>query len=109
MENEEIIKRFDETFFTNTMKDIDLKNMPILTAIFKGLGENLYIFDEPYEKLRKQKINVESKLIKSFSEEEDKLYNELWDLDNKLVSQREQQMFIYGYLIARHLEKETEK
>lgn len=104
---EEIIERFDKTFGTDTFKKIDVNNMPILSTIFNSLGEDLYIFDEQYEKLRKEKIAIESKLVQTFSKEEDKLYNELWDLDNRMVAQREQQMFIYGYLIAKHIEKET--
>ena len=106
---EEIIERFDKTFGTDTLKNIDINNMPILSTIFKEFGENLYIFDEAYEKLRKQKIDVENKLVQTFSREEDKLYNELWDIDNRMVAQREQQMFMYGYLIATHLNKETKK
>lgn len=109
MENEEIIKRFDDTFGTDTLKNIDINNMPILTAIFKSLGEDLYIFDNEYEQLRMQKIDVENNLVQTFSKGEDILYKKLEDVDNKMKAQREKQMFLFGFLISKHINKEVGK
>lgn len=109
MENEEkVIKRFDDTFGTET-KGLYLQKMPILTAIFKGLGDDLYIQDESYEILRKQKIELESKLVRTFSRCEEMLYTELSEIENKLVGKRELQLFLCGYLVATHINEEVGK
>ena len=107
MKDEEILKQFDMIFCSNSQKH--LQDMPVLMKIFSKLDDSFYIVDDEYEKLRKEKISIESKLLQKISADERTLYNNLEEVDNQMKGQREKQMFIYGYLIAKHLNLKSNK
>lgn len=108
MQEDRIIRRFDNLFGTES-KDLYLQKKPILTAIFKGLGENLYIQDESYVRLRRQKIEIERELLQQFSEEDESLYTKFSNIDNQMSAKREMQLFLFGFLVATHINKEIGK
>ena len=35
------------------------------------------------------------------------MFEEYWELQNKVVEEEQQQMFYFGFLVAKELEKET--
>lgn len=107
MEDEELLKQFDSLYSSDIMKKININHMPGLTAIFKGLGDSLYIQDENYQELRKQKIELESKLFQTISQDEKKVYTDIIDIQNKMDGNIELKLFKLGFLIAKQLEFET--
>ena len=107
MKDEEILKHFDMIFCSNSQKH--LQDMPVLMKIFSKLDDSFYIVDDEYQKLRKEKISIESKLLPKLSVEERTLYNELEEVENQMKGQREKQMFIFGYLLARQIDFESKK
>ena len=107
MKDEEILKQFDMIFCSNSQKH--LQDMPVLMKIFNKLDDSLYIVDEEYEGLRMQKVERERKLLQKLSVDERTLYNELEEVENQMKGQREKQMFLFGYLLARQIDFEAKK
>ena len=64
----ELLKHFDSTFDTDTLKTIKFDNMPMLKALFDYFEEYLYKPSEKYDKLRRQHIEVADLLENSFTE-----------------------------------------
>ena len=107
MKDKEVLKQFDMIFCSNSQKH--LQDMPVLMKIFSKLDDSFYIVDDEYEKLRKEKISIESKLLPKLSVEERTLYNNLEEIENKMKGQCEKQMFVFGYLLARQIDFESKK
>ena len=107
MKEEDIINQFDMIFCSNSQKH--LQDMPVLMKVFNKLDDSFYIVDDEYERLRKQKISIESKLLQKLSADEMTLYNKLEEFENHMKGQREKQMFLFGYLLARQIDFESKK
>lgn len=105
MKEEDIINQFNMIFCTETKKH--LKDMPVLMKIFNKLDDSFYIVDDEYENLRKQKIEIESRLLQKIFNDERTLYNKLEEIENKMKGQREKQMFLFGYLLAKQIDTES--
>ncbi len=107
-EKEELnyLEVFDEIFGTKTNKHLRL-NMPMLKIIFDNFGEDLYTPNEKYEQILKQKIKVLNKLEETFTEQQRKLFSEYNEIENQLTEDIEQQLFMFGYIIASKLNEET--
>ena len=100
-------KHFDSIFGTDTLNNIDFNNLPLLKQLFEYFEEDIYKPSQKYEKLRKQSIEISNKLEKTLTEEQQKMFEEYWELQNKVVEEEQQQMFYLGFLVAKELEKET--
>ena len=104
----EYLKQFDKIFGTETIKNINVKKLPLLYTIFKNFGESIYTENDAYKKLREKKIEIENQLDNNFTDEEVKLYQKLWDINNEMSSVRERQLFMFGFIVAEELRKEIQ-
>ena len=52
-------------------------------------------------------LKSEMYYLRKFTDEQEMLYSELWDIDNKMVAKRERQLFSFGFIIAKELDAET--
>ena len=100
-------KHFDSIFGTNTLNNVDFNNLPMLRAIFEYFDEDIYKPSAKYEELRKQSIEVSNKLESTLKDKQKEMFEEYWELQNKVVEEEQQQMFYFGFLVAKELEKET--
>lgn len=103
----ELLKHFDSTFDTNTLKTIKFDNMPMLKALFEYFEEFLYKPSEKYDKLRRQHIEVADLLEKSFTEGQQTLFEKYWELGCQMEIEENEQLFFFGYIIAKKLEEES--
>ncbi len=100
------IEHFNKIFGTKTNKHLRL-NMPMLKIIFKNFEEDLYTPNEIYRQILKQKIKVLDELEKTFTEQQRKLFSKYNEIENQLTEDIEQQLFMFGYIIASKLSEET--
>ena len=103
----ELLKHFDSTFDTDTLKTIKFDNMPMLKALFDYFEEYLYKPSEKYDKLRRQHIEVADLLEKSFTEGQQTLFEKYWELGCQMEIEENEQLFFFGYIIAKKLEEES--
>ena len=112
MENEkdkekELLKHFDSIFDTDTLKTIKFDNMSMLKALFDYFEEFLYKPSPKYDKLRRQHIEVSDLLEKSFTEGQQTLFEKYWEIGCQMEIEESEQLFYFGYIIAKKLEQES--
>lgn len=103
---QKILEHFDKIFETN-IKGKTLLDIPILKLIYERLEEELTIPSEEYEKLRKDHIKLSEKLEASLSKEQWDMFEEHWDLTNQLGAIESEQLFYFGWIMAKALEEDT--
>lgn len=107
MTSEEIIlQHFDSIFGTKVANHIKL-NIPILRIIFEKFEEDLYIANETYNKVRKEQIKISDELYKTFTQEQKDLFEKYWQITNELGSMEDEQLFLFGFIMAKELDKES--
>ena len=100
------IEHFNKIFGTKINKHLRL-NMPMLKIIFNNFVEDIYTPNEKNNQIRKQKIKISDELEESFTEEQKELFNKYNEIENQLTEDIEQQLFMFGYIIASKLGEET--
>ena len=101
------IEHFNKIFGTKTDKHLRL-NMPMLKILFDNFVEDIYTPNEKYNQIRKQKIKISDKLEETFTEEQKELFNQYNEIENQLTDDVEEQLFMFGYIIASKLNEETQ-
>lgn len=104
-EEQQILKHFDATFNTKVANHIDL-NIPFLKTIFNAFEEEIFKPNEKYEKLRRKQIEKLDKLHSTLTTEQKYLYRESQHIENLLSSIEDEQLFYFGFIMAKELEKE---
>lgn len=104
-EYKDIEKYFNEIFETNI--SIDSKQLPLLTNFYRRFKEDLYIETSEYNRVKKQKHEQEKLLEEMLTNEQQKEFEKYWELKNEMQGYIEEQQFLYGYLVAKELEKEN--
>lgn len=103
----ELLKHFDSIFDTDTLKTIKFDNMPMLKALFEYFEEFLYKPSPKYDKLRRQHIEISDLLEKSFNEGQQTLFEKYWEVGCEMELEESEQLFYFGYIIAKKLEQES--
>lgn len=103
---ESILKHFDNIFGTKVANHIKL-NIPLIKIIFEKFAEDLYTSNETYNKVRKEQIKISDELYKTFTQEQKDLFEEYWQITNELGSLEDEQLFYFGFLMAKELESES--
>lgn len=103
----ELLKHFDSIFNTDTLRTIKFDNMPLLKALFEYFEEYLYKPSEKYDKLRRQHIEISDLLEKSFTEGQQTLFEKCLEVGNEMVLEEYEQLFYFGYIMAKKLEQES--
>lgn len=99
------LKHFDKIFDTNTRKTI--KQMPLFDVFYEQFADDFYIQREEVQGLIKERRIISEKLEKSFTKEQQKLFEEYWDLDSQIAEDLRQQLFLFGYITATEIFMET--
>ena len=105
-DGKEILKHFDNIFGTDALKKIDFsdKKMKLLKTLFEYFEEDLYTPSPKYEKLRRKHIEIGEELEKTFTKEQQALFEKYWEVGNELAFEEEQQLFLFGFIVARNFD-----
>ena len=107
MKNEkEIIENFDKIIGTNKSQKIDTSKFPLLLKIFEQFEEDLFVESQEYKEVKQERQNIVDKINKSFNDEQKQLFEQYWDIESKMQSEIEKEIFLFGYLIRDEIEKE---
>lgn len=105
MDNEDYLKRFDKIFGTNTTNTI--KKLPMLHNIFNEFIDDLLSSNEEYLEYLK-KVNIaQDKLIETFDENQEQLFENYCNLHNQASNLTDEQLFMFGFIMAEELRNET--
>lgn len=105
-EEKEILQHFDNIFGTKVANHIKL-NIPLIKIIFEKFEEDLYTANETYNKVRKEQIKISDELYKTFTQEQKDLFEKYWQITNELGSLEDEQIFSFGFIMAKELDKES--
>ena len=103
---ERYLKHFDTIFGTKTVRKFKLNNLPLLKVLFEYFQADLYTPSSKYKELRKKRIELSNKLGLTFTPEQQELFEKHLEIDNQISLEEEQQLFLFGYLIANELRYE---
>lgn len=103
-----LLKHFDNIFHTNTSYNIDyyFNKLKMLQNIYNVLEEDLCTSNPQYKELRKQHIDITDMLENSLTKGQQALFEKHLDTGSEMVSVECEQMFYFGYIIAKILEQD---
>ena len=102
---ERYIKNFIDVFEIKNIK-LDITQIPLLKCIMDKFGEDLYVMSDENIELSKKKNRIFEELEESLTEDQKQKLEEYWDLDNKINAETDEQIFMYGFIMAQELENE---
>lgn len=105
-EEQQILKHFDKIFGTKVANHIKL-NIALLKNIFEKFEEDIFKPSEKYDMLRKEQIKIADELYPTFTEKQNKLFEQYWQVTNQLNSIEDEQLFYFGYIVSKELESES--
>lgn len=105
-EEKEILKHFDDIFDTNTIKHVKL-DMPLLKFFLKELEESFRKPSPRYERLRSKQIEISDRLYETINDNQKQLFNKYSQITNEMASVEDLQLFCFGYILAKELDKES--
>ena len=106
-EVEEILKNIDKIMGTNKYNRIDKTRFPLLLKIFEKFREDIDIQTKTIKTLKKEKLQVLEKIDNSFNEEQKRLFEKYWEIENEQKNAMEENIFLFGYLIKNELDIEN--
>lgn len=107
MEGKDYLKHFDKIFNTNTLKNINLDNMVLLKELYVLLEEYLSRSNNESSDIRRKSIKLYDELKSTLKDEQIELLDKIFDLNNEEMSNEQEQIFIFGYIIAKELDNES--
>lgn len=106
-EVEEILKNIDKIIGTNKYDGIDKTRFPLLLKIFEKFREDLDITTKTIKTLNEEKLQVLEQIDNSFNEEQKRLFEKYWEIENEQKNVIEENIFLFGYLIKNELDIEN--
>lgn len=105
-DGKEVLKHFDTIFNTETIKNIKFDDMKLLKVLYEYFEENLYTPSERYSALRKEHIAISDELEKTFTLDQQQLFEKYWEIGSYMCAEENRQLFLFGYIIAKELDRE---
>lgn len=106
MNEKAILKHFDNVFSTKTEKHIKL-NMPILKFLLRHYVEEIYAPSPKYKNLLVKSNEQIGILLDTLDNEQKKLFENCFDTVYAMLEEQEEQVFLFGYILAKELEREA--
>ena len=97
---------FDEVFNTRTKDKIEL-DKPLLNIIFNELRDKLYTTSKEYIELQRECCKLYVELFRGLNTEQKELIGKIDKMNCQIYAEQEKKLFIWGYLIARELDRES--
>lgn len=108
MENSrEILKHFDSIFNTETAKHIKFQDMKLLKALYEYFEEDVYTPSTKYSELMHKHIEISDELEKTFTPKQKQLFERYWEVGSEMTAEENEQLFLFGYIIATQLNTEA--
>lgn len=104
--DEEILRNFDKMIGTDKIKTIDKSKFPLILKLFEQFREDLVVETEEYRDLKQEKQNILDKINKNFNNNQKQLFENYWDIESKISSIIEEEIFLFGYLLRDEIESE---
>ena len=105
-DEEEILRNFDKILGTNKIKTIDKSKFPLILKLFQVFREDMFVETEEYKDLKQEKQKILEKINESFNSKQKQLFENYWDIEKKLSSIVEEEIFIFAYLLRDEIESE---
>lgn len=105
-ENKELLKHFDNIFGTDTVKHIDFSNLKLLKTLYDYFEEDIFTPNEVYKVVRHKKNILSDKFRQTLTKEQQEMYDEQNELGNEMHGIEFEQIFMFGYIIAKELDIE---
>ena len=106
-DDKKILSHFDAIFNTETIKNVKFDDMKLLKVLYEYFEENLYTPSERYSSLRKEHIAISDELEKTSTPAQQQLFEKQWEIGSELCAEENEQLFLFGYIIAKELDIET--
>ena len=106
-DNMEILKHFDSVFNTEIANHIKFDNMKLLKSLYEYFEEDIYTSSTKYSELRHKHIEISDELEKTFTPEQKELFERYWEVRNAMTAEENEQLFLFGYVIAKELDREV--
>ena len=103
---EEILRNFDKMIGTNKIKKIDKLKFPLILKLFEQFREDMFVENEDYKDLKQEKKTILNKINNNFNTTQKILFENYWDIESKMSSIMEREIFLFGYLLRDEIESE---
>ena len=103
---EEILRNFDKLLGTNKIETIDKSKFPLILKLFEQFREDMFVQTEEYKDLKHEKQTILDKINKNFNNNQKQLIENYWDIESKMSSIIEEEIFLFGYLLRDEIESE---
>lgn len=103
---EEILRNFDKIIGTDKIKTIDKSKFPLILKLFEQFREDMFVENEEYKDLKQEKQNLLDKINNNFNKNQKQLIENYWDIEGKISSIIEEEIFLFGYLLRDEIESE---
>lgn len=103
---EEILRNFDKIIGTNKIKTIDKSKFPFILKLFEQFREDMFVENEEYKDLKQEKQIILNKINNNFNTTQKLLFENYWDIESKMSSIMEREIFLFGYLLRDEIESE---
>lgn len=103
-----LAKHFDNIFHTNTAQNVDFNNRELLKTIYSHFEEKFTTPNEEYKELLHQCIDISTQLREILSADQKALLDKYSELNSAMQSIELEQIFIFGYIVAKQLDLEAE-
>lgn len=107
MEGKDYLKHFDKIFNTKTLKNINMDNMVLLKELYVLLEEYLSRSNNESSDIRRKSIKLYDELKSTLKDEQIELLDKIFDLNNEEMANDQEQIFMFGYIIAKELDNES--
>lgn len=101
------LKHFDKSFKTETEKNFNIDNLPLLKAMYEDFEDRIYNPSSRQIEIMSKYQKLSIKFEETLSEEQQELYEKSMDLFCDSLEDLHQQLFMFGYLIAKELDRES--
>ena len=106
-DDKKILSHFDAIFNTETIKNIKFDDMKLLNDLYEYFEESIYTPSPKYSELRHKHIEVSDELEKTFTPDQQKLFEKYWEIGSYMCAEENRQLFLFGYIMATQLNIET--
>lgn len=105
--SKEFAQLFDKIFNTDTIHKLDFEKMKLLHKVYEYFEEDMCKNCPSYRELSEQHIDIVDMLEKTHSKAQTTLFNEHLEIGSQMVSIECEQMFYFGFILAKTLDTET--
>ena len=103
---EEILRNFDKLLGKNKIKTIDKSKFTLILKLFQEFREDMFVETEEHKELKQEKQKILEKINESFTSKQKQLFENYWDIEKKISSIVEEEIYIFAYLLRDEIESE---